>query len=146
MGSVSLLNQIKVTPLRQVSTIGGDVWQALKCNEDSFEGFGEAYFSWVEPGIIKAWKKHLKMTMNLIVPIGNVHFVFFEMVSGTFREEFIGTSSYVRITVPPRIWFGFQSMSNTPSLVLNLANLTHDPEEVERKSLNEIEFDWRVES
>ena len=27
---------------------------------------------------IKAWKRHLKMTMNLIVPVGNVQFNFYD--------------------------------------------------------------------
>ena len=45
---MNLLDQIRVTPLQQISTPGGDVWHALKSTEESFQGFGEAYFSWVE--------------------------------------------------------------------------------------------------
>ena len=82
--------------------------------------------------------------MNIIVPIGTVRFVFFEMSNGKFREESIGTVSYARITIPPKIWFGFQGMSEAPSLVLNLANLPHDPAEVERKSRGEIQFNWQA--
>ena len=146
MGSMNLLDQIQITPLRQIPTTGGDIWHALKYTDDSFHGFGEAYFSWVESGAIKAWKRHLKMKMNLVVPVGDVRFVFCELASVSFREEFIGVASYARLTIPPRIWFGFQGMSDAPSLVLNLANLPHDPTEVERKSLGEIEFEWRSES
>mgnify|MGYP001410549270 CR=1 FL=1 len=67
MGSISLLDQIQVKPQQQISTAGGEVWHALKSTEDSFIGFGEAYFSWVEPGAVKAWKQHLHMTMNLVL-------------------------------------------------------------------------------
>ena len=143
MGSISLLDQIQVKPQQQISTSGGDVWHALKSTEDSFIGFGEAYFSWVEPGAIKAWKQHLHMTMNLIVPLGTVRFIFYELENSSFREERIGTFSYARLTVPPRIWFGFQGISETPSLMLNVANMLHDPKEIERKSLEEIQFDWQ---
>ena len=76
VGSMSILKQIEVKPQQQISNAGGDVWHALKSTEDSFIGFGEAYFSWVDPGSIKAWKKHLDMTINLIVPIGMVRFIF----------------------------------------------------------------------
>ena len=100
-------------------------------------------FSWVEPGAIKAWKQHLHMTMNLIVPIGTVRFIFYELGNSSFREERIGTFSYARLTVPPRIWFGFQGISGAPSLMLNVANMPHDPKEIERKSLEEIRFDWQ---
>ena len=88
-------------------------------------------------------RKHLYMTLNLIVPIGTVRFIFYELENNSFREERIGTLSYARITVPPRIWFGFQGISEEPSLILNVANMPHDPEEIERKSLEEIRFDWQ---
>ena len=140
---MNLLDQIQVTPLQQISTHGGDVWHALKSTEKSFDGFGEAYFSWVELNSIKAWKQHLRMTMNLVVPIGTVRFVFCDLLRHTFREEQIGASNYSRITVPPKIWFGFQGISAKTSLVLNVANLPHDPAEVERKMKEEIYFNWR---
>ena len=38
--------------------------------------FGEIYFSNINSLCIKAWKKHKIMTLNLIVPIGKVRFVF----------------------------------------------------------------------
>ena len=143
MGSLNLLDQIRVTSLQQIFTPGGDVWHALKSTEESFNGFGEAYFSWVELNSIKAWKQHLRMTMNLVVPIGIVRFVFCDLLHHSFREEQIGESTYARITVPPKIWFGFQGISAKTSLVLNVANLPHDPAEVERKMKEEIHFNWR---
>ena len=143
---MNLLDQIRVTPLQQISTPGGDVWHALKSTEESFHGFGEAYFSWVEARAIKAWKQHLRMTMNLVVPIGTVRFVFCDLLHESIREEVIGVSTYARITVPPNIWFGFQGMSEKPSLVLNVANLPHDPAEVERKMKEEIYFNWQKDS
>jgi dTDP-4-dehydrorhamnose 3,5-epimerase len=146
VGSMNLLDQIRVTPLQKIATLGGDVWHALKSTEESFQGFGEAYFSWVEARSIKAWKQHLRMTMNLVVPLGSVRFVFHDLATRTFREEIIGESNYQRLTVPPKIWFGFQGISAKTSLVLNLANLPHDPAEVERKMKEEIHFKWREDS
>ena len=51
----------------------------------------------------------------------------------SFREEEIGASNYTRITVPPNIWKKNQNNTQKLSLVLNVANLPHDPAEVERK-------------
>ena len=142
---MSLLDQIQVTPLKRISTTGGDVLHALKSTEDAFHGFGEAYFSFVEPGAIKAWKQHLRMTLNLVVPVGSVRFVFHDSSTLSFREEIIGESNYQRLTVPPKIWFGFQGVATTPSLLLNLACIPHDPAEVKRKKLAEVEFNWQSE-
>jgi len=142
---MSLLDQIQVTPLKRIPTPGGDVLHALKSTEDAFQGFGEAYFSFVEPGAIKAWKQHLRMTMNLVVPVGSVRFVFHDSSTLSFREEIIGESNYQRLTVPPKIWFGFQGVATTPSLLLNLACIPHDPAEVKRKTLSEVGFNWQSE-
>lgn len=124
-------------------TPGGDVLHAMKATDAGYEGFGEAYFSWVNAGAVKAWKRHLRMTLNLVVPVGKVRFVFY--LPGreqTFRVETIGQDRYDRLTVPPGIWFGFQGVADTDSLVLNLANLTHDPGEVERCKVSDVPYTW----
>ena len=108
-GHNKFIDQIKISPLKQIPSVhGGDVLHALKTNEESFQGFGEAYFSWIELGSIKAWKQHIRMTMNLLVPVGTVCFVFSDSDRKSFRELRIGSDFYCRITVPPKIWFGFK--------------------------------------
>ena len=74
-----------------------------------------------------------------------VRFVFCDLLNYNFREEELGAFAYARITVPPNIWFGFQGMSEKPSLVLNVANLPHNPAEVGRKLKEEIHFNWQKE-
>ena len=142
MGTISL-DDILITPLKRIPTIGGDVLHALKNSEIGFNGFGEVYFSWVEHGAIKAWKYHQRMSLNLVVPIGKVNFVF-HLINhkNRFRAEIIGEERYVRLTVPPGIWFGFQGISSGRSLLMNLADIAHNPDEVLRKETYEIDYNW----
>jgi len=144
MGTMKIAD-ILVTPLRQIETAGGDVLHAMKKSDAGYAGFGEAYFSWVSTGAIKAWKRHTQMTMNVVVPVGQVRFVF-RCINAAgaedFRIEEIGIDRYVRITVPPGIWFGFQGLGAQPSLVLNIASIPHDSNEVERLALMDINYDW----
>ena len=143
MGAVAL-DDILVTPLKRISTNGGDVMHALKNTDQGFNGFGEVYFSWVEQGAIKAWKCHQRMTLNLVVPLGAVRFVFhLPEQKKKFRTEKIGNNNYSRLTVPPGIWFGFQGIASGSSLLVNVADLEHDPDEVLRKSKSEFRLDWR---
>ena len=65
MGSVE---EIIVTPLARIPVVGGDVLRAMKSDDIGYVNFGESYFSIVHPGAIKAWKRHLLMTLNLVVP------------------------------------------------------------------------------
>ena len=119
---------------------------ALKNSDNGFNGFGEVYFSWVEHGVIKAWKYHQRMTLNLVVPMGKVSFVFhLTNQKNSFRTENIGEERYVRLTVPPGIWFGFQGIALGRSLLMNLADIEHDPEEVLNKPVSNFFYDWNPE-
>ena len=135
------LDEIRVTPLKRIPTIGGDVMHALRASEAEFTKFGEAYFSWIKPGAIKAWKCHLRMTLNLIVPLGSVRFVFHlpDQIDAVRIDE-IGKARYMRLTVPSGIWLGFKGMGSRSSLVMNLADIEHDPDEVMRKPLSEAKY------
>ena len=140
------LDDILVTPLKRIPTDGGDVLHALKNSDPGFNGFGEIYFSLVEQGAVKAWKCHQSMTLNLVVPIGEVRFVFhLTNEKHSFRTENIGEERYVRLTVPPGIWFGFQGKASRSSLLMNVADIEHDPDEVERKSVSSFAYEWGSE-
>ena len=139
------ISDILVTPLRRVETIGGDVLHGMKQSDPGYAGFGEAYFSWVSIDSVKAWKRHTQMTMNVVVPVGKVRFVFRSVNSDDveeFRVEEIGEDHYVRLTVPPGVWFGFQGVGTPQSLVMNIASIPHDPNEVERILLSDINYKW----
>lgn len=140
MGAINT-GRITSTPLARVSVEGGDVLHALKSSDNGYQNFGEAYFSQIEYGAVKAWKRHINMTMNLIVPIGSILFVFVGD-DGRRQEIIVGTCNYVRLTVPPKIWFGFKGLERPYNLLLNIADIEHDPTEVERRRMDEITFDW----
>ena len=141
MGQVSV-NQILITPLKRIRVSGGDVLHGMKCSDPGYVDFGEAYFSIVEAGFIKAWKRHLRMTLNIFVPVGSVLFAFLDE-EGKVREEVIGENRYVRLTVPPGIWFGFKGLESPYSALINVADIPHDPLEVERKTVSEMKYNWK---
>ncbi len=68
------IDEVLLTPLKVIAVPGGDVLHGMKCSGPGYSGFGEIYFSTVEPDMVKAWRRHRKMTLNLIVPLGSVHF------------------------------------------------------------------------
>jgi dTDP-4-dehydrorhamnose 3,5-epimerase len=136
------LDDILISPLACIQTEGGDVMHAMKKSDAGFYNFGEAYFSWVDAGVIKGWKCHTQMTMNIVVPIGQVLFVFYSKDTDRFKVESIGVDRYVRITVPPGIWFAFKGLRSSQSLVLNIASIEHNPNEVNRLELSKIKFNW----
>ena len=134
------MNQIIIKPLKKINIEGGDGLHALKASDDEFNGFKEAYFSTIKKNKIKAWKRHLLMTMNLIIPIGRVQFNFYDNNQNLIKNIIVGEDNYCRITVPPMIWFGFKGLSSHTSYILNISDESHNPSEVERKPLSFLNF------
>jgi dTDP-4-dehydrorhamnose 3,5-epimerase len=148
MGTV--INGVNLTKLKVIDVSGGDVLHAMKAFDKGYEGFGEAYFSIIQKQVIKGWKLHNDMTLNLVVPIGIVRFILLDNrkdspTYGNFQEVILSRENYNRLTVPPMIWLGFQGLDEKDSLLLNIANIPHNPNEMIHKKLNEIDFDWEVE-
>ena len=138
----NILNKIRVTSLRIKKSSKGDVMHILKKKELKNWKFEEAYFSKIKFGKVKAWKFHLKMTLNLTVPYGKVKFVFYSQKNRRFKVIKIGEKKYSRLTVPPKVWFGFKGISKRESIILNLSNIQHHPKEILRRNKNKIKFNW----
>ncbi len=132
-----LLKKLNIIPNNK-----GDIYHGLKVTDDSFSGFGEAYFSRIKSGQTKGWKKHKKMTLNLIVPIGEVDFFIydnrFKKQEDAFFKVTLSEIKYYRLTVPPMLWLAFSGKSKLESLILNIANIEHDPLECINKDFSSI--------
>lgn len=133
-----------LTGLKQIPTPKGTVYHGMKASEDSFKGFGEAYFSTVANGEIKGWKKHLRMTLNLIVIHGEIEFTIYDdreespTLGKIQRVVLSRENNYKRLTIPPNVWFAFKGTGHGENILLNIASIEHNPEEAETKSLNEF--------
>lgn len=139
---------VLLTPLKRIHHPKGDVFHGMKKSDTGFSGFGEAYFSTINYEDTKPWKKHLEMTLNFVVPIGEIRFVIFDdredsSTKNNFFDVTLGDVDYQRITIPPGVWVAFSGVGVNYNLLLNLANLEHDPSEIERKEiLTDIPYAW----
>jgi dTDP-4-dehydrorhamnose 3,5-epimerase len=140
-----LIDGVVITSLKQIRDERGAVLHMLRTDAPHFAGFGEVYFSIVNPGVIKGWRRHTKMTMSLTVPKGRVKLVLADGV-GAVQEIVLGEDEvdYQLVTVPPMVWNGFQCISSEPAIIANCASIPHAPDEAERIPLDssEIEYSW----
>lgn len=146
-----LIEGVSVNPLRQIPDERGKVMHMLRADAPHFQQFGEIYFSVVNPGVIKAWHLHHRMTINYAVVIGMIKLVLYDdrpgsPTRGQLEELFVGDANYVLVTVPPRVWNGFKGISLIPAIVANCATVPHDPGEIERLDplRGQIPYDWSV--
>ncbi|KEK27742.1 MULTISPECIES: dTDP-4-dehydrorhamnose 3,5-epimerase family protein [Shewanella] len=142
-----MIEGVVVTPLKQILLDKGAVFHGIKSTDDTFYGFGEAYFSQANYSSIKGWKKHTKMNMNLIVPVGAIKFVIFDdressPTYGVYYDIVLSDSNYYRLTIPAGLWVAFQGIGEHTNLLMNFSDILHDPTESEVKDLAEIYYDW----
>ena len=137
-----MINEPTLTKLKIISHPKGKIMHALKSTDDTFLNFGEAYFTEIKKNMIKGWKKHLRMTLNLIVPLGTVQFFILNQSNNKNFSFTIGESNYQRLTVPANYWVAFKGIQNN-NLILNIADIPHDPNESENLDLNQL---WDIKS
>lgn len=134
------MDGVKLTSLKIINNSKGDIFHAIKSSSDGFSKFGEAYFSEIKFNNIKGWKMHNEMTLNLVVVVGKVQFVVYNGKS--FFSTILSKDNYYRLTVEPKLWVAFKGLSKNMNLVLNIANIQHEPSESVTKELFKIEYDW----
>jgi len=135
------LDGVISTPLKQIVNPKGDIFHAMKKSDNGFDGFGEAYFSTIYKNDIKGWKKHTEMTLNLVVPIGEIEFVIYNDESKKFFNTRLSQNKYQRLTIKPNLWVAFRGLEDY-NLLLNLASIEHDPGEAKNLDINEIQYEW----
>lgn len=136
MGEIKIKG-VLLTSLKQIYHPKGNVYHAMKCVDPGFEGFGEAYFSTIAHSLVKAWKCHSRMTLNLVCIVGKIHFVLYDgrkdsSSFGVFMEVTLSPDTeqtYNRLTIPPGVWMAFIGIADNYSILLNVANILHDPSE-----------------
>ena len=50
----------------------------IRNDDPNYSKFGEIYFSYVYPKIIKAWHIHKKMTLNYVAAFGKIKLVLYD--------------------------------------------------------------------
>ena len=138
---------VSLTPQKIIRTNGGEVLHGIKKNDDSFYGFGEAYFSTINYGDIKGWKRHSEMVLNIVVPVGVIKFVIYDDRSNSstfakFQAITISRRNYLRMTLQPMLWLAFQGIGKDSNILLNIANIEHGSDKVDQRDIDFFNFNW----
>jgi len=134
------MDGVILTPLKKIAHSKGDILHAMKKSEKEFYGFGEAYFSSIYKGKIKGWKKHNRMTLNIIVVKGEIEFVVYD--NKNFFNVNLSKNNFQRLTIEPGLWLAFRGLSSD-NMLLNLASIEHDPKESENQDIKNFSYDWQ---
>jgi len=129
-----MIEGVRIESLNIFPNEKGDVLHMMRCDSPLYKQFGEIYFSFVKPGAIKGWKKHVKQTQHFAVPVGQIKLVLYDdrpnsQTSSEIQEIVIGESKYCLVRIPPQIWYSFEAISNDRAMIANCTDVPHDPDE-----------------
>jgi dTDP-4-dehydrorhamnose 3,5-epimerase len=135
------MDGVIISSLKKIPHLKGDILPVIKKSDIGFSGFGEAYFSTINQGDIKGWKKHTEMILNLVVPVGEIEFVVYDEHTKKFFNTKISQNNYQRLTVRAGLWIAFKGIG-VHNMTLNLSNIEHNVDEAINIDLKEIDYNW----
>lgn len=146
-----MIDGVEIFPLKRIQDERGLVMHMLKSSDPHFQKFGEIYFSVINPGVIKAWHLHSRMTINYAVVEGTIKLVVFDQrpdskTNGQLQEIYVGQANYQLVRVPPGVVNGFTAVGGQRAIVANCADIPHDPGEITRIDpfTPTIPYDWAI--
>ena len=77
-----MIHGVELTPLKKICDERGRVLHLFRRDWPIFRGFGEAYFSVVLPGVVKAWHLHKENTLHYAAVTGMIKCVLSHFLQG----------------------------------------------------------------
>lgn len=148
MDRVINIDGIIIAELKQIFHPKGDIFHIIKKDDNGYVDFGELYSSTVNYNQIKAWKKHYLMTCNIVIVSGEIKIVIIDKrkESKTYNkiDKFIlSKEDYFRISIPPGLWYGFKGLGKSKNVIINFADIVHDPNEQVNIDYKKSEFNYK---
>ncbi len=124
-GNSGNLHQLVVAPLKKVVNDRGYLQEVQRSDEPHFPGFGQAYLTATNPGVIKAWYRHHRQIDQIALAQGTLRLALYDArpaspTFGVVQELVISDDRPVLVQIPTGIWHGFQALGTGPALLLHL--------------------------
>jgi dTDP-4-dehydrorhamnose 3,5-epimerase len=144
---MDLTEDIKIIPLKIFQDHRGSVMKMIDRAQPHFQGFAEVYFSTINPGVVKGWKKHNRHAQNLVVVEGKVLLVLYDnregsATKGQFLEITLGRDNYQLVQIPVNVVYAFKALGETHGILANCISEIHDSSEGETYPLEAIPYQW----
>lgn len=142
-----MIQDVKIVKKQVINDERGKIVHMLRNDDKNFLKFGEIYFSYVYPNMIKAWHIHKKMTLNYVAAFGKIKLVLYDdrknsKTFGKIQEIFLSNENHLLVSIPPNIWNGFTSADENLAVLANCSDIPHDKTEISRLSFDDPKFPY----
>jgi len=145
------IDGVHIKDLKVIPDERGWLMEILRCDDPTFQQFGQVYLSTAYPGVVKAWHYHKLQTDNFTCVRGMMKVALYDdrEDSPTYKvlmELFAGEKNPILISVPPGVYHGFKAVGAETAYFVSIPTLPYNYEEPDEYRLppdtNEIPYDW----
>lgn len=153
MNKVKVIEGVKTKHLRVIPDERGYLMEMLRCDDEMFEKFGQAYLTVAYPGVVKGWHYHKEQT-DIFIPVkGMLKLVLYDNREnspsyGEINEFYIGERNPMLVTIPPGLVHAFKAIGTEPAYLINVPTAPYnyrEPDEFRIPPYDpSIPYDWAV--
>jgi len=125
VGGKPLIEGVKVKPLSVIPDERGRLMEMLRCDDDIFVKFGQAYITTAYPGVVKGWHYHKIQVDHFVVIKGMMKVVLFDPredspTNGVVNEFFMGEHNPILLQIPTWVCHGIKCIGEQEAILLNI--------------------------
>jgi dTDP-4-dehydrorhamnose 3,5-epimerase len=120
-----ILQDVCIVALKKIVNERGYLMDVQRSDSSQYLGFGQAYITSTEPGVVKAWYRHSEQYDQITLVRGSLHLVLYDTRTSSktcrlLQHIYLDENNPLLVQIPPGIWHGFQATSSEPTLLLHL--------------------------
>ena len=146
-----MIQGVKIKKLKVIPDERGRLMEMLRCDDDFFTKFGQAYMTAAYPGVVKGWHYHKIQADNMTIIKGMMKVVLYDdrKNSKTYEEVnefFVGEHNPALIHIPAGVMHGFKCISEAEAICINIPTEPYNYEKPDEYRVDphskEIPYDW----
>ena len=148
-----MIDGVKVKNLRTIPDDRGRLMEILRNDDEIYQKFGQVYMTTVYPGVVKAWHYHKIQSDNIVVLSGMAKIALYDARENsptykTANEFYMGIHNPILLHVPPYIYHGFENITDSEILILNIPDEVYNYENPDEHRVdpfnNDIPVKWKA--
>ena len=147
-----MIDGVKIKKLKIILDDRGKLMEIMRCDDEVFERFGQAYFTTALPGVVKAWHYHKKQDDHFVCVAGKIRLGLYDVregskTKGEVNEFTLSLEDPFLVKIPKGVYRAFKSVSGAESMIINIPTMAYNPKEPDEYRIdafdNDIPYDWR---
>lgn len=148
-----MIEGVAVKQLKVNADERGTLMEMLRCDDELFEKFGQAYVALNYPGVVRAWHYHKVQTDYFVVVKGMAKVVLYDSredspTRGEVNEFFMGERNPLLLRIPVGVLHGYKTIGVEPSLLVNFPTEPYNRDEPDEYRLpwnsEQVPYDWSI--